>query len=357
MGHYTFDSTSVDGNDSSPSGSNDGVVVGATTVVDGTRGDVLSFDGNDYIEIAGHYGDPANVTLSAWVNLTAYDTLGANIISLGDSAVLHIGEWSGGSIRGGYYDGSSWHNVSFTTNLAGTGWHHLAYTIDDTNNVHTIYLDGVEIGSSVMTGSVSYTLGSNSTIGKHGDGDPSWDLIGQLDEARVYDRALTATEIARLVNDLNLQDVDAIAITVDPVNDAPTFITGDGSAITSIAPGSDLGYSMAVQADGKILVTGRTDNGTDYDIALLRYNADGTLDTTFSGDGIAITAIGSGHDTGYSVTVQTDGKILVAGYSYNGTDNDFALVRYNTDGSLDTTFSSDGITTTAIGAVSDKARV
>ena len=51
-----------------------------------------------------------------------------------------------------------------------------------------------------------------------------------------------------------------------------------------------------------------------------------------------ITAIGTGDDYSYSVTVQPDGKILVAGQSYNGTNNDFALVRYNSDGSLDTSF-------------------
>ncbi|MFI3122347.1 MAG: delta-60 repeat domain-containing protein, partial [Methylococcales bacterium] len=65
------------------------------------------------------------------------------------------------------------------------------------------------------------------------------------------------------------------------------------------------------------------------------------------GDGKVITPIGSGAgagaDAGYSVILQSDGKILVAGVSYNGTSNDFALVRYNTDGSLDTTFDTDGI--------------
>ena len=53
-------------------------------------------------------------------------------------------------------------------------------------------------------------------------------------------------------------------------------------------------------------------------------------------------AIGTGTDKGYSVTVQSDGKILVAGVSDNGTDNDFAVVRYNSDGSLDDTFDGNG---------------
>ena len=55
----------------------------------------------------------------------------------------------------------------------------------------------------------------------------------------------------------------------------------------------------------------------------------GSLDNTFDTDGKLTTDIGSYGDDGNSVAIQSDGKILVAGYSYNGTDNDFALVRYN----------------------------
>ncbi|MCP4406749.1 MAG: hypothetical protein GY807_03145, partial [Gammaproteobacteria bacterium] len=74
--------------------------------------------------------------------------------------------------------------------------------------------------------------------------------------------------------------------------------------------------------------------------SMTRYNTDGSLDTTFDGDGFATADFGSGNDYGHSVTVQSDGKILVAGYSYNGSDHDFGLVRYNADGTLDTTFDS-----------------
>ena len=62
------------------------------------------------------------------------------------------------------------------------------------------------------------------------------------------------------------------------------------------------------------------------------------------------TAIGVGTDRARSVAIQSDGKIVAAGYSNNGSNYDFALVRYNTDGSLDTSFDSDGKVTTAIGS-------
>ncbi len=96
--------------------------------------------------------------------------------------------------------------------------------------------------------------------------------------------------------------------------------------------------STAVQADGKIVVAGYTRNGSNYDFLVVRYNTDGSLDNTFSGDGKDKTDFGSTNDYASSVGVQNDGKIVVAGSS----NNRFALARYNTDGSLDNTFSGDG---------------
>ena len=59
----------------------------------------------------------------------------------------------------------------------------------------------------------------------------------------------------------------------------------------------------------------------------MRYNTDGSLDTSFDGDGKVTTAIGSGADYARSVAIQSDGKIVAAGYSL-GSNSDFALVRY-----------------------------
>jgi len=121
---------------------------------------------------------------------------------------------------------------------------------------------------------------------------------------------------------------------------------GDGKVITPMGLSNDVGRSVTVQADGKILVAGNSKNGSDYNFALVRYNPDGSLDSTFGSNGKITTSAGSGYDGGgdKSVTVQADGKILVAGTS----SNDFALVRYNSDGSLDTSFDGDGKVTTSI---------
>jgi serralysin len=139
------------------------------------------------------------------------------------------------------------------------------------------------------------------------------------------------------------------------INSAPSFSIGFGIVTTDFGYSNE-GYSVAVQADGKILVAGTAGtayNGSVYfDFALARYNPDGSLDTTFDGDGKLTTDFGSSNDSGQSVTVQADGKILVAGSGLS----DFMLARYNPDGSLDTTFDGDGKVTTDFGSTVDSGR-
>ncbi|MBL0343647.1 MAG: T9SS type A sorting domain-containing protein [Bacteroidetes bacterium] len=132
-----------------------------------------------------------------------------------------------------------------------------------------------------------------------------------------------------------------------------TFDT-DGIVTTDVGPISDVGSAVTIQSDGKILVAGYIHLSTNTSVGLLRYNTNGSLDTTFDSDGIVATPIGTFHDDiGYSVGVQSDGKIVVAGVSFSGSNDDFALVRYDTNGSLDTSFDADGIVTTPIGTSLD----
>jgi uncharacterized delta-60 repeat protein len=91
----------------------------------------------------------------------------------------------------------------------------------------------------------------------------------------------------------------------------------------------------------KILVAGRSGNGNDTDFALLRYNNDGSLDTTFDGDGIVHDDVSGGNDLIRGMTIQDDGKIVAVGEG----DGDMLWVRYNADGSRDTTFGVNGIVT------------
>jgi uncharacterized delta-60 repeat protein len=84
---------------------------------------------------------------------------------------------------------------------------------------------------------------------------------------------------------------------------------------------------VASQPDGKIVAVGFVWNGSDFDFALARYNSDGSLDTTFDVDGKKTTPIGNSDDYATSVALQPDGKIVAAGHSKFGTNYKFALIR------------------------------
>jgi uncharacterized delta-60 repeat protein len=106
----------------------------------------------------------------------------------------------------------------------------------------------------------------------------------------------------------------------------------------------DMPYALAVQTDGKFVLAGRSDQDSGSAFAMARYNADGTLDTNFGGGGVVITLLGGSFLDTNGIAIQSDGKIVVAGSTSNVFGNSAAfLARYNTDGSLDTTFGSNGI--------------
>jgi uncharacterized delta-60 repeat protein len=116
----------------------------------------------------------------------------------------------------------------------------------------------------------------------------------------------------------------------------PSF-GGDGKVTTDVG-GLDQADGVAIQRDGKIVVAGSAGGAGGRDFAVARYNADGSLDPTFGGDGKVTTDFASNHDQGFAVVLQADGKIVVAGEAFVSSDGAFGLARYNSDGSLDATF-------------------
>ena len=122
-----------------------------------------------------------------------------------------------------------------------------------------------------------------------------------------------------------------------------TTFGNDGKIITIVTPNDDKSYSVAIQSDEKIVVAGfATTSNPYYKFAIVRYQPDGTLDNTFGEDGIVITAFGDYNDYPRALVIQQDGKIIVAGLSGTATQSDFALARYNTDGTLDNSFGING---------------
>lgn len=137
----------------------------------------------------------------------------------------------------------------------------------------------------------------------------------------------------------------------------PSF-DGDGIATTSLASGDgfDVAVSVAIDANGKILAAGVADqDGVVVDWALARFNESGSLDASFGAGGKVITNLGSTKtdDDLEEVVIQPNGKILVGGSAAPTVvtvDSDFAVGRYNPDGSLDGSFGNGGIVLTNTGA-------
>src|SRR5262249_10631524 len=114
-----------------------------------------------------------------------------------------------------------------------------------------------------------------------------------------------------------------------------------GKIITTIGRGHAQAESVAVQTDGKILVGGSFFTSKISEFALARYKTDGSLDKTFGGSGKVTTAMGKGCEAN-AVAIQSDGKIVLAGDVNDAGKSNFALVRYNPDGTLDNSFNSTG---------------
>ena len=123
---------------------------------------------------------------------------------------------------------------------------------------------------------------------------------------------------------------------------------GSGKVTTDLGSLYDEAFDVLVQSDGKIVAVGQVGSSSGRSLALVRYNTDGSLDTSFGGNtakGKVITSISKGSfDIGVATALQTDGKIVVAGMTEpkGATYNELFLVRYNADGTLDTSFGSGG---------------
>ncbi len=293
QGYYTFDDTGDLGNDDSPGGVNDGTVNGAVTNSDAIRGNVLEFDGNDSVQISGFLGSPSDISLAAWVDMDAGFT-DDEIISLGHNIALRADE-PGNGVNGFFYDGTTWHVLASNVFVAGAGWHHLAYTFDDTGDTQTLYIDGIAVATGNRTESISYSLNTDTYIGTHGTGSTT-DFHGKIDDARIYDRVLSATEIADIASAPAVAtDTDQISLTVTAVNDPP-INTITPSFVAHTLPGSVSGSSAVdsgdFNGDGFIDLVAGTMNDS-ISTSLSWYQNDGSENFTK----ITITTVGMTADT------------------------------------------------------------
>ena len=128
-----------------------------------------------------------------------------------------------------------------------------------------------------------------------------------------------------------------------------------GSVVTAVGPNFDTAQSVVIQSDGKIVAVGYSHRSstifTNADLAVVRYNSDGTLDGTFGNGGKVTTAISNtssqdtaaGNDEAFGAVLQLDGKLVVVGETSISSDSTkIVVVRYNGNGTLDTSFGTGG---------------
>lgn len=143
----------------------------------------------------------------------------------------------------------------------------------------------------------------------------------------------------------NGSDNNLMVVRFDPNGTLDTDFGIDGTYIYDGGTGPDTGMAVAIQSDDRILVAGTHSNRKDGDVLVIRLDTDGFPDPNFASNGVFIYDSGYGGDGAADLQLQADGSIVVTGSSYNGTDGDLLVMRLTAEGLLDTTFGTDGTVT------------
>ena len=187
----------------------------------------------------------------------------------------------------------------------------------------------------------------------NGDLDLSWDTVGfTITSLSTYDAAFDmALQPDGKVLLIGHSNNGSFGIGVLRYTDTgiPDLSFGtNGSTVINI-PGQSLveAYSVALQPNGRIVVCGMAYDGTGR-VFIARLAPDGSLDTSFGTNGIALISHGE-YSVGYDVLVRNDERILVGGYTETGSDADYMLTQVNSDGSPDNSFGTNGVVTSSLG--------
>ncbi len=209
----------------------------------------------------------------------------------------------------------------------------------------------VDVGSSIITSNFSVVrLSATGTL------DTGFNAAGAAPGKLVLPFVGTTAKVLVLADGKLLlagstgnQDFATVRVNADGTLD--TSYNSTGQVIVPVGTGSDRCASAALQADGKVVLVGTSVNGiNNFDISVVRLNADGSLDTSFNGTGKLIFGTGSGNDSASSIIVQSDGKLVITGTVGAGSvSNAIFVARLNTDGSLDTSFNATGLVTQQVG--------
>ena len=256
----------------------------------------------------------------------------------------------------GQLDPSFGNGGKVTTDFSGSSDSSYSITTDQAGNI----LLGGDANSGITNTNFDFALARYTSNGQL---DPSFGIGGKIttDFSGRSDRGYSITideagnillggEAGNNLNDSISRDLDfALARYTSDGQLDPSFGIG-GKVTTDFSGGSsDRGRSITTDAAGNILIGGYTRSIiTDADFALVRYTSDGQLDPSFGNGGKVTTNFnGNNDDLGQSIIIDTAGNILIGGHAGNGSNNDFAIARYTSNGQLDTSFGNGGKVTTS----------
>lgn len=218
----------------------------------------------------------------------------------------------------------------------------------------------VVAGSTISSGAGASTNYALVRYRPDGSLDNTFSLNGKADFGIATAAADDAEEVAILPNGKILVAGNSAAATGTVFSalllnsDGTSFDVSFGNNGKLLLENVDFIFSsLAMQPDGKIVAVGHSNNGQNFDFKVLRLNADGSLDNTFSGDGqMVIPVVTGANDFAEAVALQSDGKIVIVGTS-TSPNRSIAMVRLLSNGLIDNSFSFDGKLTTLIGASTD----
>jgi uncharacterized delta-60 repeat protein len=227
--------------------------------------------------------------------------------------------------------------------------------------VEGLHISGIVSGLE-GTGLVVYALGEELPILQNGPFQFTQPLPDGIPyQLRVITQPRSPAQACKITNgkgtlfgaDVTDVLIDCVTVTTSTSLD-PAF--GAGGKVTTVLEKGQ-GEAMAIQpADRKIVVAGRALGDGSFDFAVLRYLPTGSLDTGFGDGGVATMDVSAGgNDEAYGVAIQTDGKIVLVGMSRVGLTDDFAVARFNADGTIDKDFGTAGGVTTDFNAGPDSA--
>jgi uncharacterized delta-60 repeat protein len=279
-------------------------------------------------------------------------------IALQPDGKLVVGGLSGVEFAAVRYNSNGTLDTSFGTNGMGVvdwGYSEIYQTLADI----AIQSDGkIFVVGDYTAGQSNYTDFVFARFNSNGTKDIT-NTVDFPNSRYNYGQAVVIQPDGKIVISGNMQDNDGkyqlslARLNQDGSLDKSTFGT-NGTVETQLSDFQISRGALALQSDGKIIVAGTTSIEINQNLTIVRYNSNGTLDATFGGTGIVTTDFGN-NEQADDLVIQADGKIIVEGKTTNLDSSDFLLARYNSDGSLDTTFGTNGKVVTDFGNTNDIA--